>query len=199
MSYTVSVRDKGASQPILSYLFETFDLPLSEIDSVFGFRRYIPLYGGRIFERPQLSDQDISDLHLNGIGYRMPLTNHYVTIDDYEKSRFFLDKFYHPLNSVICVNDDLARWVRRDYPKFKIEASVIKNLNTLDKVKKALELYDSVVPPINMNDDKDFLESLPKDSIRLFVNAFCAYKCPAKICYPSISKINKGQRVKFEC
>ena len=39
-----------------------------------------------------------------------------------------------------------------------------------------------------------------KSIIRLFANAGCAYTCPSKICYPSISKVNKsGDRSLFQC
>ena len=49
------------------------------------------------------------------------------------------------------------------------------------------------------NDDA-LLDSIPdKSRIRLFANAGCAYTCPAKICYKSISKINKFKGGEFKC
>lgn len=42
------------------------------------------------------------------------------------------------------------------------------------------------------NDDEDFLKAIDnKENITLFANAGCAYTCPSKICYVSISKANK--------
>ena len=36
--------------------------------------------------------------------------------------------------------------------------------------------------------------------ITLFANAGCAFTCPSKICYPSISKKNKGDpKAQFQC
>ena len=51
------------------------------------------------------------------------------------------------------------------------------------------------------NDDEPFLRSLDnKNCITLFANAGCAYTCPAKICYESISRANKtGEKDLFRC
>lgn len=192
-TYTLSVRNKHASEPVLEYLARDFPAyDLDKIDSVFGFAEQSSLYGGRIFGAPQLSDTDISVLNHLGIGFRIPLTNHFFDDETYAQNRAFLKKYDNGLNSVICVNDDLTKRIKSDYG-YEIEASVIKSLETLEAVNKALELYDTVVTPMHKNDDDVFLESLPKDRIRLFVNAFCAYTCPAKICYRSFSKINRGE------
>jgi collagenase-like PrtC family protease len=198
-SYSVSARFKKPERSILHFLEKRFSLELSEIDSVFGFAEYTSLYGGRIFSDRQLSGPDIEDLNTLGIGFRIPLTNHFITAQEYDKEKWFLEKYYNPLNSIIAVNDTLARWIRRDFPDYKIEASVIKSLNTPEKIDLALDLYDSVVPPMDLNDDLEFLEALPKDKIRLFANSFCAVNCPAKICYRSVSEINKGKDTPFLC
>jgi hypothetical protein len=46
----------------------------------------------------------------------------------------------------------------------------------------------------------DFLEKIEaKDRITLFATAGCALTCPSKLCYPSVSKINKGKGGEFQC
>src|SRR5437667_117616 len=48
--------------------------------------------------------------------------------------------------------------------------------------------------------DGDFLARVPeKDRITLFANAGCALICPSRICYVSVSKINKGEGGEFKC
>jgi len=91
--------------------------------------------------------------------------------------------------------------VRADFPDYKLEASVIKNINNLKKVDEAFRLYDTVILPMASNDDEELLKSIDnKKHITLFANAGCAYTCPAKICYPSISKANKtGDNSGFQC
>jgi hypothetical protein len=88
-----------------------------------------------------------------------------------------------------------------DFPDYRLEASVIKNINTLEKVDDAFSLYDTVILPMVSNDDEVFLKAIDnKQNITLFANAGCAYTCPSKICYPSISKANKtGDHSLFTC
>ena len=201
MLFTISVRGKLASTPILDFLGTNFpDFPLAKIDSVFGFLERSTLYGGRIYEGPQLTDEDVQALYGAGIGVRIPLTNHYVEPEEYEENRPFLEKYHRKGNAVIVTNDNLARWIRRDFPRYHIEASVIKNIDTHRQIYQAFDLYDTVVLPMWLNNETEFLKKIKhKKRIRLFANAGCALTCPSKICYPSISKINKYKGGEFRC
>jgi hypothetical protein len=77
---------------------------------------------------------------------------------------------------------------------------VIKNLKTHDRIARALDTYDTVVLPMELNEDDEFLEGVPqKDRVTLFANAGCALTCPSKICYSSISKINRTGEGEFMC
>jgi hypothetical protein len=159
-------------------------VPLREIDSLFGFVERSTLYGGRVFAERELSDRDFFQLNNAGIGIRLPISNHFVRRDEYERNLPLLQKYYRPCNSIIVTNDKLARWIRRDFPNYQIDASVIKNLKTQRKINEAL----------------DFLEKIEaKDRITLFANAGCALTCPSKLCYLSISRINKGKGGEFQC
>ena len=193
VSFTVSARGKSADMPVFRFLSTNFaDLPLEQIDSVFGFVEKCSLYGGRVFTGPQLSNHDVYKLNQANIGLRIPLTNHLAERDEYEFYQPMLRRYYHPLNSVIVTNDDLAQWIRDDFPYFVLEASVIKNIKSKRKLEAALNIYDTVVLPMTANDDREFLESIPdKDRIRLFANGGCALTCPSKICYRAISEMNK--------
>ena len=202
MQYTISARSKPPAVPIQRFIKASYShIPLDQIDSFFGFTEACPLYGGRIFGRPELSRYDVKSLYRMNINVRLPLSNHYVTAEEYEESREFLEKYHRPGNSLIITNDDLARWIRTDFPEYRLEASVIKNINSLKKVDEAFEIYDTIIPPMASNDDEPFLKSIDnKKNITLFANAGCAYTCPAKICYPSVSKANKtGDSSLFRC
>ena len=140
----------------------------------------------------QLSDRDVTQLNNAGIGIRLPLSNHFVSREEYESNKDILQKYHCKPNSVIVTNDDLARWISEDFPDYRIDASVIKNIDTTRKLNKALKIYDEVVLPMTANEDWDFLRSIEaRDRITLFANAGCAFTCPSKTCYVSISKINK--------
>ena len=97
-------------------------------------------------------------------------------------------KYHRPCNSVIVTNDDLARWIQQDFPNYQVDASVIKNIKTHQKIDEALKLYDSIVLPMSLNEDLEFLEKIEaKDRITLFANAGCALTCTSKLCYRSLS------------
>jgi len=201
-TFTVSARSKQTDVPVFQFLRRHFGhIPLNRIESLFGFVEYTPLYGGRIFQRRELSQRDVFQLNNAGIGVRLPLSNHYVTAGEYEDCQPFLDKYHLDGNSVIVTEDELARWVRRDFPRYRIDASVIKNINTIRKLEQAFALYDEVVLPMPSNEDLPFLQAIPdKDRITLFANAGCAFTCPARTCYASVSRINKrdGEHA-FQC
>jgi len=201
-TFTVSARGKLPSVPVFQFLRRHFGhVPLNRVESLFGFVEYTPLYGGRVFHRRELSERDVFQLNNAGIGLRLPLSNHFVSAEEYAASQGFLEKYHTELNSVIVTHDDLARWIRRDFPKYRIDASVIKNINTLKKLEQALTVYDEVVLPMPSNEDLPFLESIAdKGRITLFANAGCAFTCPSRTCYASVSKINKrdGEQA-FQC
>jgi len=192
-NYSVSCRNKSADQPVDDFL--NLQYPLLDkyaISTVFGFVERTTLYGGRIFTGPELSDNDIQMLYQWEVGLKLPLTNTFVTEEEYEKEYALLEKYHRKGNSVVLVNNDLAMWIRRDFPDYEIEASVIKNISKQSTIDKYLDIYDIIVLPMDLHRAPEFLESLePKIRLRLFITAACAFTCPAKTCYKSISKINK--------
>jgi hypothetical protein len=194
--FTVSARRKPPEVPIFRFLRKHFgNIPLASIGSVFGFVEQSTLYGGRKFSGRELSDRDVLQLNKAGIGIRIPLSNHYATWGEYEQCMSLLEKYHFDLNSVIVTNDDLAKWIRADFPRYRIDASVIKNINNPKKLAKALKTYDEVVLPMTANEDMKFLQAIePRHRITLFANAGCAFTCPSRTCYASVSKVNKGDR-----
>ena len=193
MQFTISARGKPAAAPIHKFIKDSFsDIPIEQIENFFGITEPLTLYGGRVFNGAELSRYDLRSLYKLGINLRIPLTNHYATEAEYTSCLPFLEKHYRPRNSVIITNDNLANWIRADFPAYRVEASVIKNINTLAKVEKAYKIYDTVILPMESNEDEEFLLSIPeKERVMLFANAGCAMTCPSKICYTSVSKVNK--------
>jgi hypothetical protein len=201
VTYTVSARSKAPEVPVFAFLRRQYgNLSLREIDSLFGFVERSTLYGGRMFSNRELSERDVAQLNNAGIGIRIPMSNHYVERHEYEENLPILERYHNGINSVIITNDDLARWIRRDFPRYALDGSVIKNLKSHRKIEEALEIYDSVVLPMRLNEDLQFLEDVKqKARIILFANAGCALNCPSKLCYASISKLNKFNGGEFKC
>ncbi len=204
MQFTISGREKAynAEESVDAYLKRVYThVPLEQVESIFAFTERSTLYGGRPFMKPQLLAKDIQCMYDLGIGYRIPLTNNFVTREEYEMNLCFLEKYHRAGNSVILVNDDLAKWIREDFPKYRIEASIIKCIDTHRRIGKAFELYDTVVLPTSLNESIEFLDEIDcKERITLFAFAGCGVNCPSKICYPSMSKFNKfNGHTKIDC
>lgn len=125
-TYTVSGRAKLPNQHISDFLSKGFpDIELNRIDSVFAFSDFpCRIYGGRPYleNSPELVEQDIQWMYNQGIGYRIPLTSSLVTEDLYKEAIPFLEKYHREGNSIICVKNNLAKWIRRDFPLYKLEA-----------------------------------------------------------------------------
>lgn len=189
--------------PIQMFMKRYFnDIPVEQIDSFFGFTTdKSTLYGGRMYDRTEISAYDLRSMYKMGINLRLPLSNHGASPEEYEANIPLFEKHHRPGNSIIITNDNLARWIRRDFPDYRLEASVIKNINSLKKIDKVAGVYDSIILPMSANEDEAFLVSIEnKAQITLFGNAGCALTCPSRTCYPSISKANKtGDISLFEC
>ncbi|MGE5458838.1 MAG: hypothetical protein ACM3NJ_00150, partial [Methanobacterium sp.] len=193
LRFTVSSRNMGNhySDSMVAYLkMQYIYVSYQQIESVFGHTEdYSALYGGRPYSKNNaITDQQIDQLENDGIGIALTLTNHNFTEADYHDSDKLLKKHHKKMNSIICTNDDLAVRIKNDFPDYTLKASLIKDLNTHEKIDKALEIYDYVVIPMEKNDDDDFLRRIThKDRAILFGNAACAYTCPARTCYVGIS------------
>lgn len=208
MNYTLTVsgRAKLPTQSIEDFLKIGYpDVDVNLLDSIFGFaEERCRIYGGRPYLTPELTESDLEWMYARNIGFRIPLTSSVVTEDLYKESIPFLEKYHREGNSIIIVKNNLAKWIRRDFPLYKLEASVIKEISDVYTLNKSLELYDTVVPlPSAFNVNLELLASLDKETInrlRLFLTTGCAFKCPAKLCYGYFSKFNRGDKgLEFEC
>ena len=193
VTFTLSARGKNERTPILDFLQSYFSsISLDQVDSVFGFLEASTLYSGRPFLKRQISEDDVATMKKKHIGLRIPLTNHFLTEREYKDHASFLEKYQVKGNSVICTNDQLATWIRRDFPLYQIEASVLKEIDNPEAIERALELYDTLILPMYLNYNTAFLSAIRnKDRITLFGNAGCALTCPRRICYETISETNK--------
>ena len=133
---------------------------------------------------------------------KLPLSSKLTSDSDYEESKSLLKEHHRKGNAIITATDDLARRIKEDFPDYEIEASCIQDVADNKKLEKKISLgvYNTIVLPIHMNDDIEFLESIKdKEKIRLFLNVECSYSCPKKVCYGTTSRINKGTTTKMQC
>lgn len=86
------------------------------------------------------------------------------------------------MNEVIVNSPILEKYIRENYPKFKITSSTCKELKTAEAVNAELEKdYNLVVLDYNWNNNFEFLESIErKDKCELLINACCIPNCPRR-------------------
>ena len=171
-----------------------------DIDYVFGMIGSYPehaLWGGRIANSFNLDGIDLYWMYDHGIGLKLPFSTRSFNDEMYNQSLTCLRMYHQKGNAIITSLDKLAKRIKEDFPKYKIEASCIQDIVDIPRLEKkiSLGLYDTIVLPIHMNDDIKFLKNIKdKEKIRLFLNVECSYTCPKKICYGTTSKINAGKR-----
>jgi len=175
-----------------------------DIDYAFGaVEENIPLWGGRTYNNSvNLTKVDVYWLYDKGIGYKATLSSKSMTDADYKNSQGMLKRYHREGNAIITAIDKLAKRIKNDFPKYKVEASAVMDITTEEHLNRVIDtgLYDTIVLPICANDDTKFLKSIGnKDQIRLFINAECSYTCPKKICYGRIGQINKDKSDKMMC
>ena len=201
--FIVSAREITPDVSVMDYLkLRYLYLRPEQIVQVFGFSSsFSPLYGGRGFQSYHgLTPQHCDELASHGIGIGLNLTNHFFDKESYGCSLELLERYHSPNNAIMVTNDELARQLRQDFPRYTLKASIIKNISTLSAIEKALALYDQLTLPMDLNDDDDFLASIPcKERIILFANASCAYSCPKRSCYLGISQKNRGEAITSTC
>lgn len=160
------------------------------IDYIFGtLPEWTPLYGGRFASNYEISYNEINWLEKKNIGIKIPLQCETFTENELLKTIPILQKYHNTNNAIVLANNALAEFIKAEFPLYQLEASAILDLRLKDLDSS---IYNTIVLPIYRNDNFKFLKKIKdKNNVRLFLNGECSYNCPAKVCYSSISKMNK--------
>ncbi|MGN1411566.1 MAG: hypothetical protein ACI4WH_03525 [Oscillospiraceae bacterium] len=83
------------------------------------------------------------------------------------------------LNEVIVMSPILEKYIRENYPKYKIVSSTCKQIEDLSHLKDELNKnYSLVVLDYNYNNQFDVLEKIPnKDKCEILINPCCVPNC----------------------
>lgn len=195
MTFSVSSRSKPLSDTLSEWLarYEYSGLiEAKDVTSIFGFtKERSPLYGGRAWNGAEILDKDYDWMIDKGLKLKILLSGEKVSKKHYEESLPLLDRYYENSNIIVITNDVLAKWIKRDYPNYLLEASVIRQ-TTLDEIDEVLEIYDSMVLPVRYYSQIDNLKKIKqKDRIVLFTTGSCGIYCENQICYRGASLTNR--------
>lgn len=155
-----------------------------EIASVYGTFPPAIWNGGRF--RGGTCDIDfiktvVNTFNQKGIPLRFTFTNPVI------EQKHLNDKFCNiimqladnGMNGVIVVSPLLEKYIRENYPKYKITSSTCKRITDIESLDSELEKnYNIVVLDYDLNNKFDILEKIPhKEKCEILVNACCEPEC----------------------
>ncbi len=156
-----------------------------EIASFFGEFPTSLWNGGRYSNNDQCDAgfvrQVISSINRKGIPVRYTYTNPLLTEKDLEDDycNFCMEVADNGLNEVLVVSPILEDYIRRKYPRYKINSSTCKEIKDVNALNEELEKdYSLVVLDYNLNNRFERLEKIAKkEKCEILVNACCVPNC----------------------
>ncbi|MCI5953793.1 MAG: hypothetical protein MRZ49_04295 [Lachnospiraceae bacterium] len=154
--------------------------------------------------RPSFSDQCdagfvenvVRSFNAKGVPVRYTYTNMFLTAEDLKDPycNFCMKAADNGMNEVLLVSPLLEEYVRKNYPRFKINSSTCKEIRDIDAVNEELRRdYNLVVLDYNFNNNFEALERIEdKGRCEILVNAVCTPDCPRrKKHYENVAKNQK--------
>lgn len=159
-----------------------------EIASFFGEFPTSRWNGGRYANNDQCDAgfvrQVVQSINSKGIPVRFTYTNPLLTeqdlVDDY--CNFCMEVADNGMNEVLVVSPILEEYIRKKYPRFKINSSTCKEIRDMDTLNAELKKdYSLVVLDYNLNNRFDLLQNITeKEKCEILVNACCVPNCPRR-------------------
>lgn len=133
----------------------------------------------------------IKKYNKKGIGVKMTFSNMNIHKEQFEEEemRWYLDILNETKgigNGIICVNDDFAELVKKNYPDLDLVASHVKmeletemgKTDTIDYYNSKFDLYDIVVMNTYRAFDDNFLSKITHpEKVEFIVNHSCTTNC----------------------
>jgi collagenase-like PrtC family protease len=154
-----------------------------KISSIFDSFAGLIWSGGRKLGNPVFSFTEMQErvtfFNSRLIGVYFTFTNSKLTekhFDD-EICNKILQACENHLNGVIVNNELLRRYIRKNYPQYKLIHSLTSGIRDKEELMALTKIYDLVVIPPEFNKDLEFLRALPRDKIELMINDCCVPYC----------------------
>ncbi len=159
-----------------------------EIASFFGEFPTSLWNGGRFSNNDQCDapfvQNVVRSINAQGIPVRFTYTNPLLTEKDLDDDycNFCMETADNGMNEVLVVSPVLEAYIRRKYPRYKINSSTCKEIRGVAAVNEELEKdYSLVVLDYNLNNQFELLEQVVhKEKCEILVNACCVPDCPRR-------------------
>lgn len=159
-----------------------------KIASFFGEFPFSLWNGGRASQLDQCDagyvKNVIRTINSKGIPVRYTYTNMLLNEEDCKDPycNFCMKEADNGMNEVMIFSPILEKYIRENYPSFKINSSTCKEIREIDLVNEELKKdYHMVVLDYNFNNQFDQLEKIEdKSRCEILVNAVCIPNCPRR-------------------
>ena len=126
----------------------------------------------------------IKNINAQGVPVRYTYTNMLLSEQDLQDPycNFCMKAADNGMNEVMIFSPILEKYIRENYPGYKLNSSTCKEIRDIDKVNEELKKdYYLVVLDYNFNNKFDELQKI-KDKARceILVNALCRPECPRR-------------------
>ncbi|MBD3287405.1 hypothetical protein GF337_01260 [candidate division KSB1 bacterium] len=174
------------------------------VTSIYDCYNILKWMGGRPFLHvPKMTPDDyikrVKNLNSKGIGYFHVFSNFHITDVDLDDPdcNYFLQETHDAMNGVICTSPKLIKYLRDNYPLFKIMGSCTIMERRLENLKKLQELYDILIIPPSLNKSYKLIEKLDTSRIEIMVSESCYADCKVRrMHYSLINKWNISHDLK---
>lgn len=139
----------------------------------------------------------IKNINAQGVPVRYTYTNMLLSEQDLQDPycNFCMKAADNGMNEVMIFSPILERYIRENYPGYKLNSSTCKEIRDIDKVNEELKKdYYLVVLDYNFNNKFDELQKIEdKARCEILVNALCRPECPRR--GDHYKNIAKNQRI----
>lgn len=94
------------------------------------------------------------------------------------------------MNEVLLINDTLEKYIRENYPGFKICLSTTKRITDKDQYDQYKGKYDYIVLDYTFNHKPEIWELDDKEHIELLIMTYCEDECPNRMHHQYIANIS---------
>lgn len=139
----------------------------------------------------------IKNINAQGVPVRYTYTNMLLSEQDLQDSycNFCMKAADNGMNEVMIFSPILEKYIRENYPGYKLNSSTCKEIRDIDKVNEELKKdYYLVVLDYNFNNKFDELQKIEdKARCEILVNTLCRPDCPRR--GDHYKNIAKNQRI----
>lgn len=171
---------------LINWTKDFYGINRSLISSVYDTHHGLRWTGGRELMPFEWSIDEsikrVKEYNKLGVSFEVAFNNTLLKKNDLkdEYCNYFLKGVHNKMNSVIVASDLLKNYLRKNYPKFKLAASICFCEKSIKGYEKLFKKYDMVILHPDLNRDFDFIKKISpvnRERLCVLINEECVPNC----------------------